>query len=266
MHGSERNTVKWFERLLFFILFGIIAVLFVQEASAETELTVSAALSLKGPFEELGRAYEKRHPGSKVVFNFAASGVLQKQIEAGAPTAVFASASSKEMDALNASGLLLEAGRSDFGGNEVVLIAAKNALVQISSFSDLKKSDVVRIAIGNPVSVPAGKYAEETLRTLDLWNDLKPKLVYAENVRQVMDYVSRGEVEAGMVFLTDAMGRGKELRVIAEAPASSHSPVTYEIAAIKGARNEAAARAFILLVISKEGRELLRKHGFKATK
>jgi len=254
--------VKWFERLLVVILCTTIAVLFVEEATAGTEITVSAALSLKEPFEEIGRAYEKKHPGSKVVFNFAASGVLQKQIEAGAPTSVFASASSKEMDALNASGLLLETSRADFAGNEVVLIAAKNASVQISSFNDLKKSDVQRIAIGNPVSVPAGKYAEETLRTLDLWNSLKPKLVYAENVRQVMDYVARSEVEAGMVFLTDAMGRSKELRVIAEAPASSHKPVVYTIAVIKGARTEAAARAFISLVMSKEGKDCLRKYGF----
>jgi molybdate transport system substrate-binding protein len=257
-----RNTVKWFEKLLFIILCGTIAVLFVAEASAETEITVSAALSLKEPFEEIGRAYEKKHPGSRVVFNFAASGVLQKQIEAGAPAAVFASASSKEMDALNASGLLLETSRADFAGNEVVLITAKNASVQISSFNDLKKSDVQRIAIGNPVSVPAGKYAEETLRTLDLWNNLKAKLVYAENVRQVMDYVARGEVEAGMVFLTDAMGRSKELRVFAEAPASSHKPVVYTIAVIKGAKNEAAARAFISLVMSKEGKDFFRKYGF----
>jgi len=258
--------VTWFERLLFVILCCIISVLLVEEATAGAEITVSAALSLKEPFEEIGRAYEKKHTGSRVVFNFAASGVLQKQIEAGAPTAVFASASSKEMDALNASGLLLETSRADFAGNEVVMIAAKNALVQISSFNDLKKSDVQRIAIGNPVSVPAGKYAEETLRTLDLWNNLKPKLVYAENVLQVMDYVARSEVEAGMVFLTDAMGRSKELRVIAEAPASSHKPVVYTIAVIKGAKNEAAARAFISLVMSKEGKEVLRKHGFKAAK
>ncbi len=254
--------MKWFERLLLVIFCCTIAVLFVEEATAGTEITVSAALSLKEPFEEIGRAYEKKHPGSKIVFNFAASGILQKQIEAGAPTAVFASASLKEMDALSASGLLLETSRADFAGNEVVMIAAKNVSVQISSFNDLKKSDVQRIAIGNPVSVPAGKYAEETLRTLDLWSNLKPKLVYAENVRQVMDYVARSEVEAGMVFLTDAMGRSKELRVVAEAPASSHKPVVYTIAVIKGAKNEAAARAFISLVMSKEGKDCLRKYGF----
>lgn len=254
--------MKWFERFFIAILCCTITVFFVEEAAAGTEITVSAALSLKEPFEEIGRAYEKRHSGSRVVFNFAASGVLQKQIEAGAPTDVFASASSKEMDALNGSGLLIETSRADFAGNNVVLIAAKNASVQISSFNDLKRSDLQRIAIGNPVSVPAGKYAEETLRTLDLWNNLKPKLVYAENVRQVMDYVARGEVDAGMVFLTDALGRSKELRVLAEAPASGHKPVVYTIAVIKGAKNEAAARAFISLVMSKEGKDILRKYGF----
>ncbi|MBI5075551.1 MAG: molybdate ABC transporter substrate-binding protein [Nitrospirae bacterium] len=241
----------------------MLAVLFAEEAAAGTEITVSAALSLKAPFEEIGRSYEKKHPGSKVVFNFAASGLLQKQIEAGAPADVFASASSKEMDALKAAGLLLETSRADFSGNKIVLIAAKNASVRISSFSDLKKSDVVRLAIGNPATVPAGKYAEETLRTLGLWNDLKSKLVYAENVRQVMDYVERNEADAGMVFLTDANVRDRELKVIAEAPASSHSPVKYEIAAIKGTKNEAAARNFISIVISREGSDILRRYGFK---
>jgi molybdate transport system substrate-binding protein len=227
-----------------------------------SELLVSAALSLKAPFEEVGRAYEKKNPGSKVVFNFAASGALQKQIEAGAPTDVFASASPKEMDALNASGLLLAGSRADFAGNAVVLIAARDVPVRISSFNDLKTGDLKRLAIGNPATVPAGKYAEEALKSLGLWDPLKARLVYAEHVRQVMDYVARNEVEAGMVFLTDAIGRN-DLRVVSEAPDSSHKPVVYAIAAIKDTKKEKAARDFIALVISREGRDILKKYGFR---
>ncbi len=254
--------MRWYKLITVCIFTCLLSGLLFAAAPSAAELTISAALSLKPPFEALGREYEKRHPGSRVVFNFAASGVLQKQIEAGAPADVFASASSREMDALEGSGLLLAGSRADFAGNAVVLIAAKNASLRISSFSDLNKSDVGRIAIGNPATVPAGKYAAETLRSLELWEGLRPKLVYAEHVRQVMDYTAREEVDAGMVFRTDALSRGSELKIISEAPASSHTPVVYTAAAIKGTKNEAAALGFIALVLSKEGREVLRRHGF----
>lgn len=257
--------MKWSDRFYLLLLSCIMAGFLAGDVAAGTEITVSAALSLKAPFEEIGRVYEKK-TGIRVIFNFAASGLLQKQIEAGAPADVFASASPKEMIALERSGLLIAESRADFAGNEVVLIAGKNRSMQITSFSDMKKSSVIRVAIGNPATVPAGKYAQETLLTLGLWNDLQAKLVYAENVRQVMDYVARDEVDAGMVFLTDSVVRGRDLRVIAEAPASSHSPVTYPIAIIRGSTNKAAAQAFISLVVSKEGGDILLKHGFAITR
>lgn len=251
----------WFERLLILILSCVMAVLFVEEAAAGTEITVSAALSLKVPFEEIGRAYGKK-TAVKTAFNFGSSGMLQKQIENGAPVDLFASASVREMDSLEAGGFILISTRSDFAGNAMVLITAADAQRQAFSFADLRKKELARIAIGNPASVPAGKYSEETLRNLGLWDAVQSKLVYGEHVKQVMDYVSRNEVDAGMVFRTDAMGRSKELRVIAEAPASSHRTIVYTIAVIKGTKNEAASRDFISMVISKEGREILRKHGF----
>ena len=255
--------MKWYNRSALIAICLVLANPFSTRVCAAAELLVSAALSLKAPFEEIGRAHEKKNPGWKVVFNFAASGVLQKQIEAGAPTDVFASASSKEMDALKASGLLLADSGADFAGNAVVLVAARNAPVQISSFDDLKTGNLKRLAIGNPATVPAGKYAEETLKSLGLWDSLKTRLVYAEHVRQVMDYVARNEVEAGMVFLTDAIAGNDDLKVIARAPLTSHKPVVYTIAAIKGSKHGTeAARNFIATVVSGEGREVLRKHGF----
>ncbi|MBI5633272.1 MAG: molybdate ABC transporter substrate-binding protein [Nitrospirae bacterium] len=241
----------------------IVAGLSAKEAAAGTEITVSAALSLKAPLEEIGRLYEKK-TAARVVYNFGPSGMLQKQIENGAPVDVFAAASLREMDSLEAGGFIIPATREDFAGNAMVLITAADAQRQAYSFADLRKKEITRIAIGNPASVPAGKYSEETLRSLGLWDAVQSKLVYAEHVKQVMDYVSRGEVDAGMVFLTDAMGRSKELRVIAEAPASSHRPVVYTIAAIRGTKNN-AARNFIAMVISREGREILRKYGFKVS-
>lgn len=254
--------MKWFERLLFIILCGILGVLFAEEAAAGAEITVSAALSLKAPFEEIGRLYEKKS-GVRVVFNFGPSGMLQKQIENGAPVDAFASASPKEMDSLENNGFIIPATRSDLAGNAMVLITAADAARKIFSFADLRKKEIARIAIGNPASVPAGKYSEEALRSLGLWDAVQSRLIYGEHVKQVMDYVSRGEVDAGMVFLTDAIGKSRELRIIAEAPASSHKPIVYTIAAVRGTQHNMAARNFISLVVSKEGREILKKHGFK---
>jgi molybdate transport system substrate-binding protein len=236
-----------------------------EAVSAADEITVSAALSLKSAFEEIGKTFEDKYPGTRVFFNFAASGTLQKQIEAGAPADVFVSASPKEMDALERSGDILDGTRSDFASNVIVLITAANTQTRLASFNDLRKSEVERIAIGNPAAVPAGAYAEEALRKLGLWDILKARLVYGEHVRQVMDYVARGEASAGMVFLTDAISRHSELKVVAEAPASERKPVLYAIAAIRAARNATGANKFIALVISKEGKLVLRKYGFKVT-
>jgi len=248
--------------MLAFIFCLLLAAVAVEDAFAGTEIMISAALSLKAPFEDIGRIYEKKYPGSKAVFNFGPSGTLQKQIEGGAPVDVFASASPKELDDLASSKLIVSATRVDFAGNSIVLIAASKAAVRPAAFSDLAKKNINRIAIGNPASVPAGKYAEEALKNMGLWENLKVKLVYGEHVRQVMDYVARGEVDAGMVFLTDAIPRSGEVEVIAEAPASVYKPIVYTMAAITGTKNESAARNFIAVVISKEGKEALRKHGF----
>ena len=254
--------MRWYKRIALIAIALHLVNHFTASGVAAADLLVSAALSLKAPFEEIGRAYEEKNPGSKVLFNFAASGVLQKQIEAGAPSDLFASASPKEMDGLESAGLIVPGTRTTFAGNTLVLITASSRPASIKAFSDLGKQDLQKIAIGNPATVPAGKYAEEALKTFGLWDMLKGKMVYAEHVRQVMDYVVRNEVDAGIVFRTDAIARSGELRIVAEAPASSHKPVAYVIASLKEAKNGAAASNFIVLLRSDKGRDMLRKHGF----
>lgn len=254
--------MKWYKHILALIFCLLLPAVSVEDALAGTELMISAALSLKAPFEDIGRIYEKKYPGSKAAFNFGPSGTLQKQIEGGAPVDVFASASPRELDALASSKLIVSTTRVDFAGNSIVLIVASQAAVRPAAFNDLAKKNINRIAIGNPASVPAGKYSKEALSNMGLWETLKVKLVYGEHVRQVMDYVARGEVDAGMVFLTDAISRSGELEVIAEAPVSAYKPIVYTMAVITGTRNESAAHNFIAVVISKEGKEVLRKHGF----
>jgi molybdate transport system substrate-binding protein len=227
------------------------------------EIIVSAAISLKDAFEEIGRSYEQKNKGPEVVFNFGASGDLARQIEGGAPADVFASASRKYMDGLYKKGLLLQGTRSVFATNSIVLIVPAGSKTVPTSFEGLEAREIREIAVGNPKTVPAGRYAEEVMTYYKLMPSVKDKLVLGENVRQVLDYVARGEVDAGIVYATDASIRAKEVRVAASAPEKSHKPVVYPIAVVNGTKNEAAAKAFIAFVLSPAGQRILEKYGFR---
>jgi molybdate transport system substrate-binding protein len=236
---------------------------FLHTADASPkEIIVSAAISLKDAFEEIGRSYERKNMGSQVVFNFGASGDLARQIEGGAPADVFASASQKYMDGLYKKGLL-QGTRSVFAANSIVLIVPAGSKTVPASFEGLEAREIREIAVGNPKTVPAGRYAEEVLTYYKLMPSVKDKLVLGENVRQVLDYVARGEVDAGIVYATDASIRAKEVSIAASAPGKSHKPVVYPIAVVKGTKNEAAARGFVAFVLSPRGQRILAKYGFR---
>jgi len=220
-------------------------------------------MSLKDAFEDIGEVFEMKHRGVMIYFNFAGSGTLERQIEAGAPVDVFASASIRYMSELEGKGLIKEDSRRNFATNSITLIVASNSGIHLGSFQDLLKDEVKRVAIGNPGTVPAGRYAEEVLKYFKLWNKLKDRLVFAENVRQVLDYVARGEVDAGMVYASDVRIRPEEVKVVVTAPDESHKPVVYPVAVVKGTKNEVPARKFIALVISDYGKDILKKYGFE---
>ncbi|MDA8087185.1 MAG: molybdate ABC transporter substrate-binding protein [Nitrospiraceae bacterium] len=233
-------------------------------AYASQKITVSAAISLKNAFNEIAKIYEGRHPGVKIFFNFGASGNLMMQIEEGAPVDVFASAAEKQMNEIAKKGLIAPGSRADFAENTVVLIApAGQKYAYITSFMDLADPRIKRVAIGNPKSVPAGMYSEEALQYFKLTDAVSKKLIYGEHVRQVLEYVARGEVDAGLVYSTDARIEAGQVRVAAVAPPSSHKPVVYPIAVIKGSPNGKLARSFEALVVSPEGENILRKYGFE---
>ena len=233
------------------------------QATSTHEITISAAISLKNAFEEIGKTFMEKRPGVKLVFNFGASGDLARQIEAGAPVDVFASAAQKDMDDIDRKGLLAANSRKNFTGNMVVLVKPVNSTIKLGSLKDLQKGEVKKIAIGNPKTVPAGRYAEEVLKHFNLWDAVKDKLIFAENVRQVLDYVARGEVDAGIVYSTDALVRAKEVRIVAEAPEQSHQPIIYPIAIVKGSKKESLAKEFIDVVTSREGEKVLERYGFR---
>lgn len=226
-----------------------------------SEILVSAAVSLKNAFEEIGSIYAKR-TGVKVHFNLGASGLLQKQIESGAPVDVFASAGEKQMDELESKGLILADTRRDFARNALVLVLPPASKHSLHSFAELGHPGVERIAVGNPKTVPAGQYARETLTNLKLWNVLQPRFVMAENVRQVLDYVARAEADAGIVYASDVPAAHGRTVIAAHAPAGSHSPICYPIAIVKDTRERKNAQRFIDLTLSAEGQAILKKFSF----
>ena len=222
------------------------------------QLTVSAAASLTDAFKEIGTRFEAAKPGATVRLNFAASGVLLQQIAHGAPVDVFASADQETMDRASAQKLIAAGTRRDFAANALVLIAPPGSPVR--QLADLARADVKRIAVGKAASVPVGRYTQQALERAQLWAGLQPKLVWADNVRQVLDYVQRGEVEAGFVYRTDAEpAKGK---VGIAMSVGGHAPVRYPAAVVADSRQAALARDFVNFLGGAEAQAILAHHGF----
>ncbi|MFC0401329.1 molybdate ABC transporter substrate-binding protein [Paraburkholderia rhizosphaerae] len=237
-----------------------VALTFGAQAHAD-DLTVSAAASLTNAFKAVGDAFEQQHPGTKVLFNFGASDVLMQQISNGAPADVFASADQKAMDKAAAEKVIVPATRKDFAANSLVLIVPSDSHFAPTALNALTAANVKRIAYGDPASVPVGRYAEGALKSAGVWDAVSPKGVLATNVRQSLDYVSRGEVDAGFVFGTDAAIMPERVKVALTVP--TQSPITYPIARVEGSRYATDAQAFIAFVLSPAGQAVLAKHGFK---
>jgi molybdate transport system substrate-binding protein len=219
---------------------------------------VFAAASLKNALDDAVAAY----PAAKVTVSYAASGPLARQIEAGAPAGLFISADEEWMDELAAEALIEADSRVDLLGNKLVLIApaASQIRLKLEKGADLARAlGDSRLAIGDPPSVPAGKYAKEALEKLGLWGSVEPHLARAESVRAALALVDRGEAPLGIVYQTDAAA-DKGVRVVDTFPADSHKPITYPAAALKGA--DAAATAFLAWLKTPAAAPFFEKQGF----
>jgi len=232
----------------------------VRTISAGEELIVSAASSLNNAFTEVGKEFERINSGTTVVFNFAASGALLQQIDKGAPVDVFAAADQKTMDQAEEKKLLATGSRKNFVTNDLVLIAPKGAKAPVKGLKDLTTKEVVRVALGNPDSVPAGRYTQEALKNEALWEELSSRFIYGDSVRQVLDYVSRGEVDAGFVFATDAVIAKDKIEVVSTI--GSHKPILYPIAVIETSKKKDLAQGFVGFVMGPEGQRILSRYGF----
>lgn len=224
------------------------------------EITVSAATSLKEAFSEVARDYEKQYPDAKIKLNTAASGVLLQQILQGSPADVLATADEATMDKAVKQQAVEAKSRQTFAVNTLVLIKPKNHIFALKSPQDLTQASIKHIAMGKPASVPAGAYTQAALEQQHLFAQLQPKMVYTQNVRQTLDYVRRGEVEAGFVYRTDALLQQDKVHIVATVP--TVTPISYPLAVIKDSTQKAEANRFVQYILSKQGQAILQKYGF----
>lgn len=230
----------------------------VQQSAEPVTLLVSAAASLTDAMADIEKAYQEEHSNVSFNFNLGSSGSLQQQIEQGAPVDVFISAAKGKMDALDEKDLIVKETRKDVLKNTLVLVVAKDN-ENIKSFEDLEKAKT--IAMGEPESVPVGKYATEALTSLNLVDKLKDKMVYGKDVRQVLAYVESGDAEAGLVYQTDANISDK-VKVAAVADAGLHSSLVYPVAVVKDSKNQEEAKAFVDFLSSDKAKAIFEKYGF----
>jgi molybdate transport system substrate-binding protein len=225
-----------------------------RPGSGESRLMISAAASLRDAATTIARDFQARHPHARPQLNFASSGSLRRQIEHGAPVDVFLAASPDDVDALVRSGSVASADRRVFAKNRLVLVGA-----QVRALSDLGSAAVRRVGIGNPRSVPAGRYARAWLSAEGLWDAVQPKLVLGEDVRQVTGYVGRGEVDAALVYATDARVAGLDPVVVA---AEQVPEILYEAALVRSPGRRRNAGRFLEYLLSEPARRVLHDAGF----
>lgn len=237
----------------------LLALSFCIPASA-AELVVSAAASLGNAFRALAPGFEAAHPDAKLALNLGASGALLQQIAKGAPADVFASADEASMDAAQQQGRIVAKERRDFASNRLVLIVPAGASHVPANLGSLAQPAYRRIAIGVPASVPAGRYAMAALDKAGLRAAIEAKMIAAQNVRQALDYVARGEVDAGFVYATDAALMPDKVRIAFDVP--TPAPVLYPAAPVAGSAHAALARAFVDYLVSPPAQAVLAKYGF----
>jgi molybdate transport system substrate-binding protein len=225
------------------------------------DLHVSAAASLSNAFKEVAERYEARHAGTKVLLNFGASGALLQQMAKGAPVDVFASADIETMDMAAKRGLIVNGERRDFARNSLVVIVPRDSRITLKRLQDLGQPAVQKVAIGNPASVPVGRYTRHALDSAKLWTGIAAKAINTQNVRQSLDYVARGEVDAGFVYGTDAALMKDKVKVAFEVPLDI--AIAYPIARTAASADAPEARRFIDFVLSPAGQAVLASYGFR---
>ena len=231
------------------------------EPKTPVTLNVSAAASLTAAIKDIDAQYTKENPNVTFSANFAGSGTLQKYIEQGAPVDVFISAGASQMDALAKENLIISDTRNNLLKNKLVLIVPADSKLGLTSFNDLTSTNVKQIAIGDPKSVPAGSYAQKAFGLLGITDQVSGKYVIGADVTAVLSYVASGNVDAGLVYLTDAMSSTK-VKVVATAPDEINAQIVYPVAVVAASKITDAAKAYENYLFGTEAKAIFEKYGF----
>ena len=245
----------------FFLLLVCIASACKNESATSnrsTDLTVAAASDLTPAFEEIGRQFESVHK-TKVVFVFGSTGLLTKQLENGAPMDLFAAANVDYIDQLEQKGLIIPGTKQIYARGRITLWTSPDSNLRLAGIADLARPEVTRIAIANPDHAPYGLAARQALESTGVWDSVKPKLVYGDNIRQTLQYAETGNVDVAIVALSlSTQSRGRWTLI----PEELHKPIDQALGIMKSTKNEQAARAFASFVNGPQGRAVLQKYGF----
>lgn len=233
-----------------------------EENKTPVELNISAAASLKEVMADLETEYNKSNENVTLVVNYGSSGSLQQQIEQGAPCDLFISAGQKQMNTLKEKGSLLDDTIKDLVENSLVLVEANG--VDITSFDDLKSDKVKHIAVGEPESVPAGKYADEVLTNTGIKDSVSDKLVFAKDVKEVLAWVASGNADVGFVYLSDALSSDSVKIVENVDEVNEHSSITYPVSVIKDSNNIDEAKKFEDFLFTDAAQKIFEKYGYKS--
>lgn len=221
-------------------------------------IAVAAAADLQFAFTEIGELFQQQ-TGRKVVFIFNSTGTLAKQIENGAPVDVFAAANIQFIDDLRAKGMLLGDTQQLYAVGRIALASAKRSSLSMRSLSDLVRPEIKNVAIANPEHAPYGVAAKQALEATGVWEQVRPKLVYGENVRQALQYIQTGNAEAGVVALSIANVPEIDYVLIDE---NLYQPLKQALAVVSGTKHEQASREFIAFINGPGGRPIMKKYGF----
>lgn len=251
-----------FRNLIFYYLTAALFLISCTEKHHSSEITVSAGGNFTDVIKECANVYESDHPGTKVIVNIGSAGVLASQIIAGAPADIFFSTTEKHADMVIDKGFGLKETQRYFISNRIIAVYRKGMSFDLKSPDALLHEDVKKIALGNPETMSAGIAAQESLEFHGLYESVKPKAVYGETVRQVLDYVKKGEADAGIVFYTDYLIAKESVEKGYVFGNDSHSPIKYPVFVVKGTKNLEISKDFIDFLVSEKGLEIFKKFGY----
>jgi molybdate transport system substrate-binding protein len=246
--------------LLKFLLVGSLLLSGCHHPTPDTkqQITVAAAADLGPAFEELGRLFEQQS-GIEVVFSFGSTGTLAQQIANGAPMDLFAAANVAYVDGLEQQGLIIPDTKALYARGRITLWTNKDSTLKLAEITDLTRPEVKRIAIANPDHAPYGLAAKQALESAGVWDAVKPKLVYGDNIRQTLQFAQTGNADVAIVALSlSIVSDGHWILV----PAELHEPLDQALAVIKGTQHEGQARQFASFINSPPGRAIMDKYGF----